>query len=89
MNEEQMENSQETQEIEGNPTEDIQNSDEPAVSEEEMGTVVAESELVYLQRIDASLEHIDSTVEYGVCLLIVLMLIVILNYIYKFFKLFF
>lgn len=48
-----------------------------------------ETELVVLQRIDDSLNHIDSVVEYGVSLLIIFMLILILNYIYKFFKMFF
>lgn len=48
-----------------------------------------DSELIVLQRIDTRLEHIDSTVQYGVSLFLVFMLVLILHYIYKFFRMFF
>lgn len=39
--------------------------------------------------INMTLQHIDNTVEYGVCLLIIVLVIILMQYVYKFFKMFF
>ena len=48
-----------------------------------------ETEMVVLQRMDETLTHVDSVLQYGVSLLIIFMLILLLRYIYKFFRMFF
>lgn len=48
-----------------------------------------ETQVVVLQRMDETLTHLDSVVQYGVSLLIIFMLILLLNYVYKFFRMFF
>ena len=52
-------------------------------------TVGEETEMVVLQRMDETLTHVDSVLQYGVSLLIIFMLILLLRYIYKFFRMFF
>lgn len=42
-----------------------------------------------LLEVNTTLHHIDSVSEYGVCILIVILIIVLLQYVYKFFKMFF
>lgn len=56
---------------------------------ETVDEIVMDTELVVLQRIEARLEHIDSVAEYSSSLLIIFMLVLILNYVYKFFRMFF
>lgn len=48
-----------------------------------------ETQMVVLQRMDETLTHLDSVVQYGVSLLIIFMLVLLLNYVYKFFRMFF
>lgn len=48
-----------------------------------------ETQMVVLQRMDETLTHLDSVVQYGVSLLVIFMLILLLNYVYKFFRMFF
>ena len=52
-------------------------------------TVGEETGMVVLQRMDETLTHVDSVLQYGVSLLIIFMLILLLRYIYKFFRMFF
>ena len=42
-----------------------------------------------LTEINSTLHHIDQTVEIGVCLFIIVVIILLMNYVYKFFKMFF
>ena len=42
-----------------------------------------------LAEINSTLHHIDQTAELGVCLFIIVVIIVLMNYVYKFFKMFF
>ena len=48
-----------------------------------------ETQMVVLQRMDETLTHLDSVLQYGVSLLIIFMLVLLLNYVYKFFRMFF
>ena len=48
-----------------------------------------ETQMVVLQRMDETLTHLDSVVQYGVSLLIIFMLVLLLNYVYKIFRMFF
>lgn len=48
-----------------------------------------ETQMVVLQSMDETLTHLDSVVQYGVSLLIIFMLVLLLNYVYKFFRMFF
>lgn len=71
-------------------TETFENSEEnTTVSDEYSQVTEYDTELIVLQRIDTTLNHLDSVCQYGVSLLIVFMLVIILHYAYKFFKIFF
>ena len=48
-----------------------------------------EQELATYTEINTTLHHLDQTVEYGVCMLIIVVIIILMNYAYKFFKMFF
>lgn len=74
---------------ESGDSQSILDSQEDLSANDEFDQEYSESELVVLQRIDSTLTHIDSTVQYGVSLMIIFMLILILHYIYKFFRMFF
>lgn len=77
----------ENSEVETSETVLDSQEDSPALDESEI--VVEETELVVLQRIDTTLTHLDSVTHYGVSLMIIFMLVLILHYIYKFFRMFF
>lgn len=62
-----------------------ENLEETEVIEEPVDTSTYEA----LQEIHTTLLHVDSVSQYGVSILIVLLIIVLLNYVYKFFKMFF
>lgn len=42
-----------------------------------------------LLEINLTLQHLDKTIEYGVCLLIIILIIFLMQYVYKFFNMFF
>ena len=66
---------------------DQTNSEEPLPEEsvEEIPDATAET----LLQIQETLVHIDSVLQYNASLLIVILVIVLLNYVYRFFKMFF
>lgn len=56
---------------------------------EESSAIVTTQEFETLQEINEKLDRTNDLIEYGNCLLIVFIVVIILNYAYKFFKLFF
>ena len=62
-----------------------------SLSDQEAGTVIVTGEdyTEVLTEINTTLHHVDSTLEYGVCVLIVFVVVMLLQYVYKFFKMFF
>lgn len=71
--------------------ESLQESTEKEIPVEsgESEAVIDGSTYETLQEIHTTLLHVDSVSQYGVSVLIVLLIIVLLNYVYKFFKMFF
>ena len=66
----------------------VENSEKVEEANEDLAET-EETQMVVLQRMDETLTHLDSVVQYGVSLLIIFMLILLLNYVYKFFRMFF
>ena len=83
----------ETTVLEGE-TENTETEIEESVSEETEETIIYQSveTIDYtesLTEINSTLHHIDQSVELGVCLFIIVVIIILMNYVYKFFKMFF
>lgn len=94
-----------TEEPEATENSERSDNPEETVSKEESETVeetetTEEETVVYqtaevidyteaLTEINSTLHHIDETVELGVCLFIIVVIILLMHYVYKFFKMFF
>ena len=77
-----------------NLSEHSENTETSSVDEGETEKIVYQNVEVIdytetLTEINGTLHHIDQTVELGVCLFIIIVIIVLMHYVYKFFKMFF
>lgn len=76
-----------------NPEETVSEGEEETETTEEETIVYQTAEVIdyteALTEINSTLHHIDETVELGVCLFIIVVIILLMHYVYKFFKMFF